>query len=188
MQQHVKNCSVKYNLDFESDHRLVMVELCTPSTKKARKSLKKHSSTQKPDPKSLAIQEVRQVFLQKVRSEILQRKQSGVMIGEKSIVSILKVAAETTLPKLKRTNQPKEIWKEDKLLNKFVNERLKTLKDSSQYKTLTKSIKKRVKHLRKQKIDNELKQINRFGTRSQIEQLCTYKLIHLIHSYHEIKA
>ena len=40
VQQHVKNCSVKYNLDFGSDHRLLMVELCTPSTKKARKSLK----------------------------------------------------------------------------------------------------------------------------------------------------
>ena len=171
VQQHVKNCSVQYNLDFESDHRLLMVELCTPSTKKARKSLKKHSSTQKPDPKSLAIQEVKQLFLQKVLSEILHKKLSGVMIEEESIVSILKDAAETTLPKLKRTNQPKEIWKEDNLLNKFVNERLKTPKNSPQHKALTKSIKKRVRHLRNEKINNEAKQINGYATRRQIEQL-----------------
>ena len=106
VQQHVKNCSVKYNLDlFGSDHPFLMVKLCTPSTKKARKSLKKHSPTQKPDPNSLATQEGKQLILQKVRSEILHRKQSGVMIGEESIVSILKDEAETTLPKLKRTNQ-----------------------------------------------------------------------------------
>ena len=171
VQQHAKNCSVKGNIDFESDHRLLMVELCTPSTKKARKSLRKQKPTQKPDLKSLAIQEVKQLFLQKVRDEILNRKQRGEKIGEESIISILKGAAETTLPKFKRTNKPKEIWKEDKLLNELVNKRITTSKDSLQHKTLTKAIKKRVRHLRNQKIDNEAKQINGYATHRQIKQL-----------------
>ena len=52
-----------------------------------------------------------------------------------------------------------------------MNERLKTPKDSSQHKTLKKSIKKRVRHLRNEKINNEAKQINGYATRRQIEQL-----------------
>ena len=51
VQQHVKGCSVEGELDFGSDHRLLKTEVATPSTRRARRSLKKQKPIQKPDPK-----------------------------------------------------------------------------------------------------------------------------------------
>ena len=36
VQQYVTECIVKPELDFDSDHRILITELCTPTTKRAR--------------------------------------------------------------------------------------------------------------------------------------------------------
>ena len=71
IQQFVQGCSVKSQMDFGSDHRLLLTEMHTPSTRRARKSLKKQKPIQNLDPKSLAIKEVKQVFIQKLKDELL---------------------------------------------------------------------------------------------------------------------
>ena len=72
IQQFVQGCSVKSQIDFGSDHRLLLTEMHTPSTRRARKFLNNKAYTN-PDPKSLAIKEVKQVFLQKVKDELLHK-------------------------------------------------------------------------------------------------------------------
>ena len=62
IQQFVQGCSVKSQMDFGSDHRLLLTEMNTPSTRRARKSLIKQKLIQKPDPKSLAVKEVKQLL------------------------------------------------------------------------------------------------------------------------------
>ena len=96
------------------------------------------------------------------------KKTSVETMKEESIVTLLKSAAELTLPKLSKNMQPKEIWKEDKILNELINERLATSKDSLQHKNITKCIKKRVRHLCNKKTNNETKVINSFATRRQV--------------------
>ena len=47
IQQFVQGCSVKSQMDFGSDHRLLLKEMHTASTRRARKSLKKQKLIQK---------------------------------------------------------------------------------------------------------------------------------------------
>ena len=76
-----------------------------------------------------------------MKQELTGRKRNGEPINEASIVSILKAAAETTLPKMKscKTN---EIWKDDTILNELLEARKEKDNTSDEYKYFTKNIKK----------------------------------------------
>ena len=142
----------------------------TPTSQRARKWQKKQKHVQKPEPKSLSNNQIKQLFLQRMKQELAGRKRNGEPINEASIVSILKAAAETTLPKVKscKTN---EIWKDDTILNELLEARKEKDNTSDEYKYFTKNIKKRIKHLRNEKIANEAKMINGFASRRQVEEL-----------------
>lgn len=174
--QYVKDCAVEKNNDFESDHRLIKTEMHTPTTKRARKKQNKLRFAQKPDPKSLENEELKNSFLQKVKEDFQRRRCLGESISETTIVTSLESAAEATLAKTKRNKPTKEIWKEDIELNELLSQRIQTSKDSVEYKCITKKIKKQVRRLRNEKISNEAKMINDFATRRKVEELfCAFK-------------
>ena len=76
-QQYMKKCEVS-TINFESDHRLLMAEMKTPTTKKARQqritAKKKEPRT---DPKDLDNAEIKRKYLQVVTSELSKEHSLG---------------------------------------------------------------------------------------------------------------
>lgn len=71
------------------------------------------------------------------------------------LIKVLNEAADLTLPKKRKFESSREIWKDDELLNILLLERGKTQRGSQIYRTLTKKIKKRVNKLRNDKMKQE---------------------------------
>ena len=101
IQQYVKDCAVNPNLDFDSDHRIIIAEINTPSTKKARrKKQQKTKYVAKPDPESLQSSELKVSFIHAVTQELNSKDGAykSTDAGLK-IIDWLESAAEATLPK-----------------------------------------------------------------------------------------
>ena len=171
IQQFVTSCEVKNDLDIETDHRLLAATFFTPETKKARRKPKQSHRREKHDMKALNDDEIKKKFTLAVSENL----QAGVAetANEKStrLVRCLASAAESTVPRKKKMNVVKEVWKNDNLLNALLEKRSATVKASEDHKRYTKLIKKRVLHLKNQKLENEAKQINSFATKKQVENL-----------------
>ena len=77
---------------------------------------------------------------------------------------------ETTLPIVRKQNI-NETWKLDTELNELLCQRMETDKRTTQYKELTKCIKKRVKQLKNDRLRKEAEKINEYANKRKIEQL-----------------
>ena len=172
VQNYITNCAADPKYDFDSDHRLVKTIMSTPTTKKVRKQSKKENkatSIAKPDPKSLERNDIRTSFITSVSNELNNRVVPPN--AESFLVNCLESAAQSTLPKTKRKRSTKEIWKEDILLNELLQRRKVFLQHTDEYKQLTKDVKRRVRHLRNDKLANEAKKINQFSTQRKVQAL-----------------
>ena len=173
IQNYIEECKAEQNYDFDSDHLLVKTVLKTPSSKKALKiSIKKKNSTgtAKPDIRSLEREDIRKTFVASVSHELVKQTFDNDN-RDALLVKCLESAAQSTLPKLQKRTQTKEIWKDDKVLNELIEQRKNLTKDTDEYKIITKNVKKRVRHLRNQKLDEEAKQINQFSNKNNIQDL-----------------
>ena len=83
----------------------------------------------------------------------------------------LNEAANLILPKKRKAEATKEIWKDDELMNILLLERGKSQRGSQIYRTLTKKIKKRVNKLCSDKLKQEAEEINQFATNREVEEL-----------------
>ena len=173
IQNYIEECKAEQNYDFDSDHLLVKTVLKTPSSKKALKiSIKKKNTTgtAKPDIRSLEREDIRKTFVASVSHELVKQTFDNDN-RDALLVKCLESAAQSTLPKLQKRTQTKEIWKDDKVLNELIEQRKNLTKDTDEYKIITKNVKKRVRHLRNQKLDEEAKQINQFSNKNNIQDL-----------------
>ena len=95
-QQYMKKCEVS-TINFESDHRLLMAEMKTPTTKKARQqriTVKKKEP--RFDPKDLDNAEVKRKYLQVVSSELSKEHSFGTNeIGSNPVNCFAKAAKES---------------------------------------------------------------------------------------------
>ena len=87
-----------------------------------------------------------------------------------NIITLLNTAAESTLPNLSK-KKVKEMWKDDEVLNNLLKQRETILPNCEQHKSLTKEIKKRVSHLRNEKVAKEVDELNDYANKRQIENL-----------------
>ena len=165
----MQKCEV-VTTDFESDHRLLMAEMKTPTAKKARqKRMKVQKKEPRFDPKDLENTEARSKFIQAVTNEITMA--CGLdEIGSK-LVKCLESAAKKTLKILKKPCTTNELWKNDTLLNSLLAERKNLIRNSDEYKRISKEIKNRVNQLRNEKLANEAAKINQYATQREVEQL-----------------
>ena len=76
------------------------------------------------------------------------------------MVNTVNEVAQEILPDLKKQNGVVETWKCDEDLNQLLNHRMESRLGSDQHKELTKRIKKRVKHLRNERLKREANEIN----------------------------
>ena len=167
--QYIKECYVNPQLDFESDHRLVVTEIETPKDKRSRWKVKP-PKIQRPDIKRL--DEYQKEYLKKASDEINKWKSENLTAEEISnnLVSSLKTAAHEVLPN-KNKISIRQVWKDDQDLNKLLEERSKTEKASIAYKKVTKSIKSRIRKLKNEKLRAEAEELNNYAEKREIERL-----------------
>ena len=97
-QQYVNNCFVDPSINIESDHRMLVADMSTPTTKMARAKRKQKQKVMqpKPDEKALLIPEMKSAYLNKVTNNL------GTIENDdknEKILNCLKKAAAETLPK-----------------------------------------------------------------------------------------
>ena len=168
--QFIKRCSIEASCKIESDHRLVVADLETPCTKQAR--WKKRTVKEKPrNLKELERKEIKDLFVKELANKMTIAKElESINIKSENIVSALKEAAQNTIPP-KSSNCTHEIWKNDDVLNEYLEVRANLERDTPRYKETSKQIKKRVRYLRNQKLQMEAEELNRFASKRQIENL-----------------
>ena len=169
VQELIKDCHVDKNSHFESDHRLLITDLYTPKTRKARKKLKKKPHKTKPDIKALQNCEIEKSFATAVTQELKDESKSE--LSNEKIVNCLLRAADTALPKKEQSVRRNETWKNDEILNTLLNDRMILQKRTLEYTRLTRLIKKRVNILRNNKFAKEASEINEFASRRKVEEL-----------------
>ena len=172
IQNYIKECKVCQNFDIESDHRMVITSVCSPKTKKARRKVRqKQIVKQKLDENALKNEDTRKKFVQWVTKSILETGIDESIDKSNTIIKTLNSAAQATLPNKRKNNKTNETWKDDIDLNALLSERSVTAHGSVDFKRLTKLIKRRVNHLRNEKIKAEADIINEHANRKEVEQL-----------------
>ena len=79
-------------------------------------------------------------------------------------------AAAETLPNLNKKNI-NQLWKDDSALNKLLDDRAKTIKDSIQYVKISRMIKSRICKSKNEKLCLGADELNSFATKREIEAL-----------------
>ena len=100
----------------------------------------------------------------------IAKEYESIKMRSENIVSSLKEAAQSTIPP-KLSNCTHEIWKNDDVLNEYLEVRANLQRDTPRYKEVSKQIKKRVRYLRNQKLQMEAEELNRFASKREIENL-----------------
>ena len=165
------NCRVKSSFDFDSDHRLVVATFITPirkidwfwprsdnkNTKKAPKDPLKHREV-----KRLQDPITSEYYCSEV-SKNLTKSPADMTLDRRCerIIDSLRSAPTKVLNEV-----PKEVrkvsWNDDPELQKLLKKREKTSRKSQGFKSLSKSIKKRIKDLRNQFYSSEADARNQF--------------------------
>ena len=140
IQQYVSNCFVASDCHVDSDHRLIVANLLTPSTKRAR--WRKREPREVPrNLKSLESKNVRQKFMQEVANRIpITNSNDPLELKSEKIVTALKDAANKSIPK-KMPKVSRKIWRSDEVLNNLLQERVTLQRNTDAWKKVTKAIK-----------------------------------------------
>ena len=170
IQQYVTECEVKKDVDFDSDHRLLVTSINTPKSKAARWK-PNLAKPKKLNIESLRDDKTRAKFIGKT-VELMDWRESVSTASEisENLINTLSKAAQCSLP-TKDRKSVNQFWKNDEQLNSLLNQRSNFQTTSDEYKKLRKSIKRRVRFLRNKKISDEAGEINSFATKRQIEEL-----------------
>ena len=173
--QYVQNCRVYNSSDFDSDHRLVIADLCTPCTKVARYK-KQHLI---PNKKHLNLNllkdpDVQQNFLENavIKLESIDLKCNNTMINEQFTTSINK-SAEQTLPVLEKSRlyQP---WHDDDVLKSLYDlkdQQIAKNADNKQLSNTRRKIRLRSKYLKNEYYKAEAGKINQSAISRELDKL-----------------
>ena len=121
VQQYVTDCMAQPKVDFDSDHKVLITEMNTPKTRKARW---KKKEAQKRTKKNLALLResvIRTQFSEKVSEKLAEGNlnRETTESTSTSMVTMINEVASTVLPDLKNRNTTVETWKGVKELNKL---------------------------------------------------------------------
>ena len=172
VQEYNTSCKAEPDIDFESDHRILIAEFKTPSTKRARMKPKRVTVKPKADVSAFRDTTTSQLFQDSVKNTLARKgSQSSPSDLSEMIVNTLISAGDTSLPKTTKKETHNNIWRTDAEFNRLLNERQKHRFGSNEYKQVTKDVKKRIKHLRNEKLRSEAEEINEHANRRKVEEL-----------------
>ena len=168
IEQYIDNCSVKQENIFNSDHRLVLTELTTPMTKKAR--YKKKVRREKPiNIKALRNLDIQNQFTTSTKGFFKPCHKNSLNDISKNLISSLNHVADEVIPRMTKL-RTKEIWKDDQQFNLLLDQRSNTTNIEERI-SLTRRIKKRVRYLRNQQLKDEADDIDERSEKRDIEGL-----------------
>ena len=156
LQRFCKDCRVRTSYDFHSDHRLVISQFSTPTKRSDMKTRKFYMKSTKIDFKNICNQ-TKTDFLT-LLDENLENNQSPTDI---EIISLIKEASRV-LPTRPKPSQKSFPWDDDMKLKDLLVQRRNyhIRRDRSDYRRLTKMVKKRVKQLKNEHFKSEAEKIN----------------------------
>ena len=132
IQQYISDCIVQPDIDFDSDHRILVTEMNTPKTKKAR-WVKRNVVTKTPIPdiKLLKDDLYQRRYVNEVEINLQRNQKKADSTSEENssrLLEILKTAVTKTIPPKASTRQDNEIWKNDTEYNHIIEEPLQHIK------------------------------------------------------------
>ena len=87
-----------------------------------------------------------------------------------NLIDAFQSAARDTLPR-KINTKSSQLWRDDEEINTLFDRRMGLKRDSSEFKALSKQIKKRVVKLRNMKLKQEAEEVNSFASKRKIEEM-----------------
>ena len=124
VQQYVKDCAVCSEFTCDSDHRIVITTMLTPTTKKARWRPNKKMLSPKPDPISLNTIDIRERYVYTIAQEMKKNDQVDQIDDiNTNILKVLESSAISALPKRCKKRKVDEVWRDDKQLNLLIDQR-----------------------------------------------------------------
>ena len=151
--KYITDCQAEPEYDIDSDHRLLKTILCTPRTRKARRSQKLPPRKAQPNIKALHNPEIKNRYVEAINNmptNIINQQVRPTEMSKRIIDIVNSVAMEILPPKSKKTTD-RQLWKNDAELNKLIEERGNLHIGFQQYKNITKNIKKESKQAAKRK-------------------------------------
>ena len=129
------SCAVEDSFDFESDHKLLVTNLLTPKTKRARWRAG-ILREQQGDISALEETRTHNEFVQNVENQITIAHE-GDTVDQRSerIIEVLKRSASISLPQ-NTVKSTREILKDDKELDLALCERFNLARRSNEYKEI----------------------------------------------------
>ena len=178
IQQYISSCKAYPDIDFDSDHKILITNLSTPTCKRARWKNKLSINKSKVDALSLKDITTKNLFVEEVKKDITNSKKQGGNSNLNSseiisdfIIKTLRTVGEATLPTKNLKKGTNEIWKNDTEFNDLLQSRKNHKMGTDEHKQLTKKLKKRIKFLRNKKLSDEANEINEHANRRDIENL-----------------
>ena len=176
LRKYVTNCRVFNSFDFDSDHRLVVAHLCTPTSKKARYINRTHTKRQKKMIFEAVTPEMTGLFKdevsRKLNSNDILNSESNDFLNEK-LVNTIKETANIYFPTMTSEFQSPP-WKTDaKLQELFQTKSELSSKNTNpeDIKRIRKKIRLRARHLKNEHFRLEAEKMNTFVINKQIEKL-----------------
>ena len=176
LRRYVTNCRVFNSFDFDSDHRLVVANLTTPTTKKARFINRTKTKRQKRINFEAITPAMSELFKdevsRKLNSNEILNSESNDFLNEK-LVNTIKETATTCFPTVTPESQSTP-WKTDaKLQELFQTKSELSAKNANpeDIKRIRKKIRLRARYLKNEHFRHEAEKLNTYATNKQIEKL-----------------
>ena len=174
IRQFVTNCRVYNSYDFDSDHRLVIASLKTPSTKRARFVMRKKKPVKSKIVFSAITNDMIESFQKKVSDKLIELKGDEQNTNLNGIfVDSVRESALSTLPK-QIQNKASQPWHNDEKLQLLFTRKTELITSNANKKLIAvvrKKIRLRTRHLKNVHFKKEAEQINSLALNRKLDKL-----------------
>ena len=174
IRQFVTNCRVYNSYDFDSDHRLVIASLKTPSTKRARFVMRKKKPVKSKIDLSAITNDMIESFQKKVSDKLIELKSDEQNTNLNGIfVDSVRESALSTLPK-QIQNKASQPWHNDEKLQLLFTRKTELITSNANKKLIAvvrKKIRLRTRHLKNVHFKKEAEQINSLALNRKLDKL-----------------
>ena len=162
LQKQCTDCRVYKNVDFDSDHRIVVSKFRFLKKRKNKRNSKPAKRDKKYNFKAITDEN---------RGNFLEKLDSGNFDSAENIISSIKTAADESFPKVGKNRKFSYPWNDDMVLQVLLDERQKHFEQNnkSEYRKLTKKVRKRVGVLKNEHFKSEAERFTEAFTRKEIE-------------------
>ena len=174
LRQYTTNCRVYNSFDFDSDHRLVIATLNTPSTRKARYTVRKKTPDKLKINFSSINDEMINLFHEKMSNSLndIDNYELNTNLN-KLFVDSVRTNAESTFPKQTKI-QISQPWHNDEKLQSLFDRKSELINSNADQKlimAIRKKIRMRAKYLKNEHFRQEAEKLNTLAINRELDKL-----------------